>query len=284
MTALGADIAANAILPSILDGKSFPITTVDLDDPIYALPSVSGPLALPVEKLSNNDITERVAGGEGVFDTFMAGVDAHLSREYDKGRITGAEYSKVYVALTEAAMANTVQFLTTREQGYWQAQTAKFQAQAMETATVTSRVQLATAKAQLQALSYEALNNEATYALSKMKLASEDVAYGTAKFQYDNILPSQWELVKEQIEIARAQTTDTRKDGSVIVGSVGKQKDLYSQQITAYQRDSEVKAAKQFTDAWIAQKTIDEGLLAPSGFQNASIDEILTALKTNNGL
>jgi hypothetical protein len=241
-------------------------------------------LAVAVNKLSNADITERVANGTGVFDTFMAGVDAHLTREFEKGRITGAEYAKVYIALTEAAMSNTVQFLNVREQGYWQAQTAKFQAQAAEIAVVTGRVQLSTAKAQLQALSYEALNNEATYGITKMKLASEDVAYATAKYQFDNILPSQLELVKEQVEVARAQTTDTRKDGSTILGSVGQQKALYDQQITAYQRDSEVKAAKLFTDAWIAQKTIDEGLTAPSGYQNASIDVILTALKTKNGL
>ena len=70
----------------------------------------------------------------------------------------------------------------------------------------------------------------------------------------------------------------------MIRGSVGKQKDLYTQQITSYQRDAEVKAAKLFTDAWITQKTIDEGLLAPGAFRNESVNVILRNIKANNNI
>jgi hypothetical protein len=45
-----------------------------------------------------------------------------------------------------------------------------------------------------------------------------------------------------------------------------------------------VKASKIFSDAWITMKTIDEGLVPPNGFTNASLDTVLTALKTNNQL
>ena len=48
--------------------------------------------------------------------------------------------------------------------------------------------------------------------------------------------------------------------------------------------DAEVKAAKLFTDAWITQKTIDEGLTAPSNFANDSVNTILGVLKANSGL
>ncbi len=78
---------------------------------------------------------------------------------------------------------------------------------------------------------------------------------------------------------------DTRTDGvTTITGAVGKQKALYTQQITSYQRDSEVKAGKIFIDAWMTMKTIDEGLLPPDGFTNTNLDEILDTLKTNNDL
>ena len=82
----------------------------------------------------------------------------------------------------------------------------------------------------------------------------------------------------------RAQTLDTRSDGSTVVGAVGKQKDLYSQQIKSYQRDSELKAAKLFADAWTVQKTVDEGFVAPANFQNPSLDSVLGHIKTNNNL
>jgi hypothetical protein len=98
------------------------------------------------------------------------------------------------------------------------------------------------------------------------------------------VLPKQLELVSEQVESTRAQTMDTRTDGTtVITGLLGKQKALYEQQITSYQRDSEVKAAKMFIDAWITQKTIDEGLLPPEGFENDNLDLILAKLISNNG-
>lgn len=285
MTSCGADLLANDLLPSLLAGKSFPITAVDLTSPNFIIPAGTGPLFDTITKLDNAALTTQAVGGSGTFDALMGGFDAHLKREFDAGRIAGAEYSKAYVALTEAAMGNAVQYLLGRENAYWQAVAAQLQAQAQQVALVTARVQLETAKAQLQAQSYEALTLETTYGLTKLKLATEDVTYCTAKYNLDNILPQQLKLVQEQAESQRAQTSDTRLDGvTTITGVLGKQKALYDQQITSYKRDSEVKAAKLFTDAWITQKTIDEGLLAPTGFQNTSVDTILTKLKTLNGL
>ena len=91
-------------------------------------------------------------------------------------------------------------------------------------------------------------------------------------------------LVSEQGEAQRAQTMDTRSDGTTVTGLMGKQKELYSQQITSYKRDAEVKAGKLWIDAWITMKTIDEGLLPPDQFTNTEINEVLATLKTNNVL
>lgn len=100
-----------------------------------------------------------------------------------------------------------------------------------------------------------------------------------------DLLPQQKLLLEEQTEVQRAQTMNTRTDGvTAVTGVLGKQKDLYTQQISSYQRDAETKVAKIFSDAWITQKTIDEGLTAPSNFTNTEIDEVLTAIRTNNSL
>jgi hypothetical protein len=94
----------------------------------------------------------------------------------------------------------------------------------------------------------------------------------------------QRELVAEQIETQRAQTTDNRTDGSPVTGSVGKEKELHSQQILNFQREAEVRAAKLFTEAWITTKTVDESLLPPDAFNNISLQTILERVKTANGL
>lgn len=223
------------------------LPAVDLTDDEFTIPGgTSSALYLEITRLDNEDLTTRTIGGSGAFDALMASVAAHLRGEYDASRITGAEYTKAYIALTQAAMASAVQFLLAREQSYWQGVQAQIGA-------VTAKVSHETAK----------------------------VGYETARYQFDHLLPAQVTLVTEQGEVQRAQTLNTRSDSVTVVGLTGKQKDLYTQQITSYQRDSEIKAAKIFSDAWITMKTLDEGLAAPTGFQNTSLDEVLTTIKTN---
>lgn len=274
----GADTEANELIADLTADVSFETPTVNLDSSVFQLPG-DETIAMygQITRLTNEDLTTGEINGSGSFDALMRGFKAHLKDEFERGRITGAEYSKAYTTLTQNAMTAGVQFLLGRDQAYWASQLAQLQA-------ITGRLQLETAKMELIKVQTEALNTKANYALTKMKLASENMAYCIAKYNLENMLPKQLALVNEQIETQRSQTMDTRTDGvTPITGSVGTQKALYEQQITSYQRDAEVKAAKMFTDAWITQKTIDEGLLPPTGFTNASLDDVLDVIKANNG-
>lgn len=314
MAGCGADIEANALMVSLTEGEDFTIPEVDFTKPEFQLPfDPDGPLYAAVPQITINDLTTRVIGGAGVFDSLMDAFKAHLREEMDKNRITGAEYTKAYIALSESAMSQSVAFLLGKDQAFWQAQTAQFQA-------ITARVEMESSKIRAAAIQLEALNTKANFALTKMKIASEEIGICTAKYNLDNIMPKQLAklelekagqvignstatynlsttlpqqlallegqeaMIKEQTESQRAQTSETRIDGQAVRGVLGKQKDLYTQQITSYQRDAEVKAGKLFTDAWITMKSIDEGLLPPNGFTNTSVDTVLTAIKTKNGL
>lgn len=285
MAGCGADIEANALMLSLTAGEDFTIPEVDFSKPEFQLPfDPDGPLYAAVPQITINDLTTRVIGGAGVFDSLMDAFKAHLREEMDKNRITGAEYTKAYIALSESAMSQSVAFLLGKDQAFWQAQTAQFQA-------ITARVEMESSKIRAAAIQLEALNTKANFALTKMKIASEEIGVCTAKYNLETMLPQQLknltvqeDLLTEQMEAQRGQTSDTRTDALPVRGVMGKQKDLYAQQITSYQRDAEVKAGKLFTDAWITMKSIDEGLLPPAGFANASIDTVLTALKTNNEL
>jgi hypothetical protein len=110
-------------------------------------------------------------------------------------------------------------------------------------------------------------------------------------FQLTDMLPKQViqldeqiKLSKEQTETQRAQTLDTRTDGSTVAGTLGKQKDLHTQQIQSYKQDAQLKAARPFIDAWITMKTIDEGTLPPTNFNNANLDAILGIIRVDNDL
>ena len=106
----------------------------------------------------------------------------------------------------------------------------------------------------------------------------------------DNLTPvtgmmgRQRAILEEQKESERAKTLDTRTDATTIVGSIGKQKDLYTQQIDSYIKDARHKASKMYLDGWITQKTLDEGLLAPTELTNATVDTVLNSMRLDNGL
>ena len=273
-----AEVEANRLLEELTKGDDFTLPDIDMSGPEWDIPGGDdSPIFGAIDKISNESLTTREVGGSGTFDALMESAHNHLKAEFKANRITGGEYTKAYIAMMESCMSNAVQFLLGRDQAYWAAAMAQIQA-------VTARVQLATSKAQFVLAKIQALSAKSEYALTKMKIATESETYCAALFNADQMLPQQLKLITEQTEAQRAQTLDTRSDGTTVTGSVGKQKELYSQQITSYQRDAEVKASKLFTDAWITQKTIDEGLNPPNGFTNASIDTILTKLKSNNGL
>ena len=306
------DTVAVALYSSLTAGTDFDIPEFDLSGPEYDLPGGSTNPALDgIAKLTNGDLTNavltgNVVTGTGTMDVLMNTFTLHLDREFRIGHITGAEYTKAYIASMQVAAGNGVQYLVQRDQAYWAAVTAQM-------GIINSRIALAIAKTQLAATEIDANTSKVNYALTKAKLGSENASYisvseqgetaraqtkdtlsdgsavmGVTKLQKDllvtqnRVTEKQVILVSEQGEAQRAQTQDTRLDGTTVTGLLGKQKELYSQQITSYKRDAEVKAGKLWIDAWITMKTIDEGLLPPNQFTNTEINEVLATLKTNN--
>lgn len=397
MSGCGADILANEISEVLLNGENFEVPMPDFSGDEFKVPPIgTDGIWAPIVHLQNSDLTTRTLDGDGTFDYLMSGFNVHLKREFEQNRITGEQYAKAYIALTEGAMANATQFLLGKDASYWAAVNAQFQAQRAQVEVVTARIQLESEKTRLQVLRIEAHSRQAEFALNKMRLATQSIDYCIAKFKLDELMPQEkalmlkqlerataeiegvnkqndlldeniiaaqnenllhdlktdmllkqitgitnqnsmtlkqievlqkdldlWptkklmleaqldnqmaqtanvekqteniqkdidlfplkeSMLQEQMESQRAQTLDTRTDGITVTGTLGKQKELYTQQITSYKRDAEVKAGKMFTDAWITMKTIDEGLLPPTAFSNANLDTILTTIKTVNNL
>jgi len=316
-TPSGAGELANDLLTLLIQTKDFSIPDIDFTDRRFEQPALEGVLHDQIPKLSLDDLTTGEVNGTGAFDRLMTSMVHHLKVEYEANRISGAEYTKAYIGVIGHVLQTANQFLLTKDTAYWQALLVQMQARAAETQAVQARLELETARLALAKAQYDAATSEAQYALTKIKISTEDATYGNLVKQGEgldftnqyimpaqktgldrtnanllsegvgidytnaNILPRQGELLKEQMEATRAQTQDWRLDGQEVVGSIGKQKDLYAQQIISYQRDAETKAAKIFSDAWITQKTIDEGLLAPNQFTNNQIDSILVALRGN---
>jgi len=114
--------------------------------------------------------------------------------------------------------------------------------------------------------------------------ASLELDVQTKQYSLDNTLPAQLNILAEQRESERAKTLDTRTGGELVEGAMGKQKDLYDQQIDSFKKDAKYKTAKMYLDGWITQKTLDEGLTAPDQLTNTNIDSVLSAIRLENSL
>jgi hypothetical protein len=210
---LNADGLASNLLTSLITGASFDAPVVDLADASLQAPStVENPLYTAVSPVEEIDVTQRVVGGTGMFDGLMKALDAHLNEQYDKSRLTGSEYASAYVQLTQAALANAVQFVLQKDAAYYGAILAQKQAQAAEVAVATSRAQLEAAKAQVAVSLNQVEQQKVDYALTKMKLTTEDAAYAGAVAQKDqllyqtaNILPAELASINKQIDVMTSE-------------------------------------------------------------------------------
>lgn len=277
------------------------LANVTIDGPLYQVPATqTDAMFARLAKPAATEVTSGQVGGGGAFDQIMRGMGAHLQQEYEKSRITGADYTKAYIELTQAALSAALQFVLGRDQAFWQAQTAQVSAVKGKVELETQRVAYAAARFNLdeilpaqrdltvaQAERQESETEASRYTVSDILPAQKALTVAqtsVAEYQVDTLLPAQKQLVDEQKEAQRAQTHNNRSDGSAVNGVLGKQRDLYGQQMDSYKRSDEVKAAKIFADAWITQKTVDEGLVAPTNFNNATLDVVLSKLRTNLGL
>lgn len=275
----GVDTEANTLLPNLVGDTDFSVPDVDLEQPEFEFPAFDSTLYGDVEPITVDALTTRVVNGEGVFDALMQATNAHIKEQYEKNRITGADYSKVYIASIQQAMGAAVQFLLQKDTARFQAITAMNQAKISEVELVKARIELETSKAMLRTQQIQANLAKVQYATGKVTLANESQKYCAGKYNLEEILPLQKELLAEQIDVQRGQTKADTRTGEPIDGILKRQKDLLAEQKESYIKDAATKVARLYVDTWITQKGLDEGLIAPNQFQNANVNTVMTALQ-----
>lgn len=246
---------ADHLYKQLMGDQCFCITDVcppdiDLNGDEWKLAiDLNGPLYKNVERIEIGELTND--SQTGAFDQVIKSIREILGNELDRGRITSAQYATSLTALIESSLANSTQFLLQKDNSFWQAMQGQYDAMA-------KRAQVELVKAQIALAQMQQINQQVEFTNGKMNLMVQKENYCTALANREITVAKQAELSDSQIA-------------------------LYKQQIVSYQRDSEVKAARLFTDAWITMKTIDEGLTAPNGFTNARVDDVLLKIRTENG-
>jgi hypothetical protein len=103
-------------------GQDFTIPPVDLSgDGLTIPPEEDNPLYVIPNLVSIEDLTSGAVGGGGAYDRIMSSNKAHLQEQYEKGRITGDQYTKAYIELTSVALSTGLQMVLGKDTNYWQA-------------------------------------------------------------------------------------------------------------------------------------------------------------------
>lgn len=283
------EVLANALHTALSADADFTLPDLDLTGVEFTLPTDTSenPLYGDIDPLTEGDLTDRTIGGVGLFDGLMVAVMKHLREEYDEGRITGREYSTAYVAAMQGAMANAVQYLQTSQQSYWQAMLIQQQARAAEIASYSAKVELEALKARAMTARIEANTAAANYSLTKMKLVTEDIAYGLAEsqkvrvdYENTNILPGQYaQLLKqtaqldyELVNLMPKQVLKIQSDIDVGSGQISQMTAQTNQVL--YQTATMLPAQKLGIDMDTALKTYQHDTVLPAEVASVTADTI----------
>lgn len=302
-----ADSLAGTLYTSLTDDlPTIPIPDFSSPDFVYEEDNDSA-LYADIPDVSIGTLTDVNLEGEGVFDKMMAAADLHIQREFKGQRIVGADYAKVYTAIITTMMGNAVQFSLGAQTAHWQAVTAQMQAREAEISVVTARVNLETAKINAATATYQMEQTKAQVGLTKMEIANANVQHlliqaqineqnfkvnqllpitqDQQQYNLDTILVDQHKLLQEQIESERAKTLNTRQDGTMVMGLIGKQKDVQDQQISSFVAADQYKMAKMYFDGYVSQLSVlSETPPAPTQLNQTNINQILTDARANVGL
>lgn len=301
------DIRSKELLSSVTEGLDFSIPNVDFDDSAFDIPeSLANALQNTPEQLTIDTLTECVVDGNGCFDKVMTALKAHLNLEYEAGRITGAEYTKAYIASMQGALQFSVQYLLGKDNAYFQALGSQAAALRANIDAYTAKVQLAIAQAQAHQNKAEYANKvlalsvteeqvqlvdaQTENAIKQANLITAQTAHTTKQTDaIDNQMnlvdaqtetqKQQKELLLEQTEQAHAQVSDTQLDGKTpVTGYIGDQKNLLKQQVVSFKKDSIIKSAKIYADSFATQLSMSAADAAGTGLDSTSIGSAMGKL------
>lgn len=224
--------------------------TIPVLDFSLNLPSFdnSSELSGAISDFSIAALTDGNVEGDGAFDKLMKAASAHLRVQLDAGRIMATDYAKAYTEIMIAVLAQAQEFVTGGMNAVWQgrllraqAQLAEYQKEALRMEAQTKMLEAARTKVDLAAAQVNAYRAEAQMIETKMGLANT--------YQIIQESEGKAELTLEQIDTQRAQTKETLKNGTPVLGIAGKEKDLKESQValTTEQIDTARGATKTTT-------------------------------------
>lgn len=262
--------------------------------------------------------------GTGVFDIMMNSVRANVYEEFEEGRITGVEYSTVYLAAMNSAGDRALQFLLNKDKVALEANNLKYQGELLLLQAEKLELEKQLVAAQLlqieNNIKWEDLKGPGEVLIlesTNLKIKSEtnlldenlikveteikwadlkgpeevNVLEGTVcklAAEYDVLMQQKLKVIAEaELAGQKTATEAAQTSGLNVEGDsvIGRQKELYKAQGEAFIRDGEQKATKIMVDTWNVRKTTDEETTTEqTNLDNASIGKAVTKLMQGIGV
>lgn len=234
-----------------------------------------------IPEITLAQLTQAKVGGDGVFDTLMTALTAHLDREYEGQRLKGQDYAQVYLGSVQSILTNSVAFLLQKDEAAGKAALVEAQIRLIEAQILKEQGDKELVAAQTKKIIQETSN---------LVLEADNIIAQNCllKAQYDLAMlnklqtTAQTALIQQKIATEKAQVTETGVDDNSVIG---RQKLLYKAQTDGFQRDAEQKLLKVFTDTWNVRRTTDDGTEANAQNQlyDPSIGRVATKALTGIG-
>lgn len=198
-----------------------------------------------------SDFTQTTLEGTGVYDVLMRANRTHLENEFTKNRITGPEYSKVYLGSLQIVMQTSLEFLLQRQK-------VALEAQLLEKQILLQDKALAKADAEIALLIQQKINattQNDNLIKEGCKLAAEFDVLMAQSLK----VGAETQLLNQKTVTERGQTTSQGVEENSVIG---RQKLLYQAQTEGFKRSAEKDVAKLLVDSWAVRRTTDEGTVA----------------------
>lgn len=204
-----------------------------------------------------SDLTENLAG-DGVFDKLMQTVSAHLLEEFQKARITGVNYSNVYLGSMTAVMQQSIEFLLRKDLSAAQVDLTRKQVDNTDADTQLKLKQIEIADTQIQITLKELELKEAQVAIANKELELKEQELILAAEQIVKIKAEVKLLDKQSIKTdseiallnAKVNTELGQTSDNINAGIVGAQRRLFEAQTQGFTNDYEYKKTKTKADIY----------------------------------
>jgi len=240
-------------------------------------------------------ITEGTIDGNGVFDKLMQAGEVHLTREFKSNRITGKEYSTVYLGMLQAAMGQSIQFLLGEQVADKQADLLIEQTLAVIADVAVKNAQstqdLLNKQEQITSSTASTVRENAQSTQDLLNKSEQVTASVANTVREDAQSVKKVLLLQEQVDkttseealLIQKKITEVTQTVDATGGTMKKQQELITKQTNGFDRDAEQKLAKIVADSYAVQRTTNNTLAAPTSLDGTNINTVIGIAQSNLG-